>query len=137
MEYVVGVVLGVVVCVFALLTRFDRSRAFYPTVLTVIPTYYILFATMANSTEALIIESAVTSAFWALAVIGFRKNLWVVSAGLAGHGLFDFFVHGFIPNPGVPAFWPGFCGSIDVFLGAFLALLLIRGYRFEPPPSMS
>jgi len=38
MQYLIGVVLGVVVCVFALLTGFDRDRAFYPTVLAVIPT---------------------------------------------------------------------------------------------------
>jgi hypothetical protein len=75
----------------------------------------------------------VTSAFWVLAVAGFKKNLWLVAAGLAGHGVFDFFVHGFIPNPGVPAFWPGFCGSIDVFLGAFLAVLLLKRPGFAEP----
>jgi hypothetical protein len=125
MEYLIGVVLGVVVCVFALLTGFDRDRAFYPTVLAVIPTYYILFAAMGSSTQAVVIESTVTCAFWALAVVGFKKNLWLIAAGLAGHGVFDFFHHGVIQNPGVPAFWPGFCGSIDVFLGAFLAVLLM------------
>ena len=77
MEYLIGVVLGVVVCVFALLTGFDQDRAFYPTVLAVIPTYYILFAAMASSTQAVVIESAVTSAFWALAVVGFKKSLMV------------------------------------------------------------
>ena len=137
MEYLIGVVLGVVVCVFALLTGFDRDRAFYPTVLAVIPTYYILFAAMASSTQAVVIESTVTCAFWALAVVGFKKNLWLVAAGLAGHGVFDFFHHGVIQNPGVPAFWPGFCGSIDVFLGAFLAVLLIKRSGFVPPPSSS
>ena len=93
MEYLIGVLLGVVVCVFALVTGFDRDRAFYPTVLAVIPTYYILFAAMASSTQAVVIESTVTCAFWALAVVGFTKNLWLVAAGLAGHGVFDFFLH--------------------------------------------
>ena len=40
MEYLIGVVLGVVVSVFALQTGFDRDRAFYPTVLAVIPTRF-------------------------------------------------------------------------------------------------
>jgi hypothetical protein len=53
---------------------------------------------MASSTQAVVIESTVTSAFWALAVAGFKKNLWLVAAGLAGHGVFDFFIHGFIQN---------------------------------------
>jgi hypothetical protein len=80
MEYLIGVVLGVVVCVFALLTGFDRDRAFYPTVLAVIPTYYILFAAMGSSTQAVVIESTVTCAFWALAVVGFKKNLWLIGS---------------------------------------------------------
>lgn len=133
MEYSIGIVLGVVVCVFALLTRFDRDRVFYPTVLTVIPTYYILFAAMGGGAEALIAETTVTCAFWALAVVGFKKNLWWIAAGLAGHGVFDFVHSAVIANPGVPAFWPGFCGSIDVFLGAFLAVLLVKRTGFALP----
>ena len=103
--------------------------------LTVIPTYYILFAAMASSSQAVIVESTVTCAFWALAVVGFKKNLWLVAAGLAGHGVFDFFLHPFIQNPGVPAFWTGFCGSIDIFLGVFLAVLLMKRSGFASPLS--
>jgi len=105
--------------------------------LTVIPTYYILFAAMAGGAEAVVIETAVTCAFWALAVVGFKKNLWWIAAGLAGHGVFDFVHHAVIPNPGVPAFWPGFCGSIDIFLGAFLAVLLVQRTGFPVPPAKS
>ena len=130
MEYLIGVVLGAVVCVFALLAGFDRDRVFYPTLLTVIATYYILFAVMGSSTPAMIIESLVAGAFWVLAVVGFKRNLWVIAAGLAGHGVFDFFHHGFIQNPGVPVFWPGFCGSFDFLAGGFLAMLLMRRSGF-------
>jgi hypothetical protein len=41
MEYLIGVVLALVVCAFAMLAGFDRDRVFYPTLLTVIATYYI------------------------------------------------------------------------------------------------
>lgn len=133
MDFLTGIGLGVVVCVFALLTGFDRDRAFYPTVLAVIPTYYILFGAMAGSTGAVAIESLMTGAFWVLAVIGFKRNLWWIAAGLAGHGVFDFFHGGFIHNPGVPWFWPGFCGSIDIFLGAFLAALLWKRPGYAQP----
>src|SRR2546429_78612 len=63
MEYLIGVGLAVVVCTFAMLAGFDRDRVFYPTLLTVIATYYILFAVMGSSTPALAIESAVAGAF--------------------------------------------------------------------------
>jgi hypothetical protein len=62
--------------------------------------------------------------FIAAAVIGFRSSLWIVAVALAAHGIFDF-VHGkIIANPGVPDFWPAFCGAYDVVAGAYLAWLL-------------
>jgi hypothetical protein len=130
MEYLIGVGLAVVVCVFAMLTGFDRDRVFYPTMMTAIATYYILFAAMGSSTRALALESLIAGVFLALAVAGFKKNLWLVVAALAGHGVFDFFHHRFIQNPGVPVWWPGFCLGFDVLAGGFLAMLLMRRSGF-------
>src|SRR4051812_21074546 len=100
MEYPIGVGLALAVCAFAMLAGFDRDRVFYPTLLTVIATYYILFAVMGSDMPALAIESAVAGTFLALAVAGFKRNLWLVVTALAGHGVFDFFHHMFIQNPG-------------------------------------
>jgi hypothetical protein len=130
MEYLIGAVLALGVCVFAMLTGFDRDRVFYPTVVAVNSTYYILFAVMGNSTSALISESVIAAGFFAVAVAGFRKNLWLAVAGLAGHGVFDFLHHLLIQNPGLPVWWPGFCLSFDVLAGAFVAMLLARRSGF-------
>src|SRR5438067_6730166 len=130
MEYPIGVGLAVMVCTFAMLVGFDRDRVFYPTLVTVIATYYILFAVIGSSTPALALESVIAGAFLALAVAGFKKNLWLIVAALAGHGVFDFFHHRFIHNPGIPASWPGFCLSFDVLAGASLAMLLMRRSGF-------
>jgi hypothetical protein len=89
-----------------------------------------LFAAMGSSTRALALESLIAGAFLALAVAGFKKNLWLVVAALAGHGVFDFFHHRFIQNPGVPVWWPGFCLAFDVLAGGFLAMLLMRRSGF-------
>ncbi len=102
MEYLIGLGLAVVVCLFATLVGFDRDRVFYPTLVRVIATYYILFAVIGSSTPALALESLIAGAFLALAVAGFKKNLWLIVVALAGHGGFDFFHHLFIQNPGVP-----------------------------------
>src|SRR4051812_2053258 len=126
MEYLIGVVLAAVVCAFAMFAGFDRDRVFYPTMLIVVATYYILFAVMGNSTPALTMESLVAGIFLTLAVAGFKKNLWLIVAGLVGHGVFDFFHHLLIHNPGLPVWWPGFCLSFDIPAGGFLALLLMR-----------
>ena len=130
MEYLIGAGLAIAVCVFATLVGFDRDRVFYPTMVTVIATYYILFAVIANSTRVIVLESLIAGAFLALAVAGFKKSLWLIVAALAGHGVFDFFHHLVIRNPGVPAWWPGFCLSFDVLAGGFLAALLMRRSAF-------
>ena len=90
MEYLIGFVLAAVVCVFAMLARFDRDRVFYPTMVIVVATYYILFAVMASSIPALTIESLVASAFVILAVAGFKKNLWLVATALGRSRSFRF-----------------------------------------------
>ena len=61
----------------------------------------------------------------AVAILGFKRNLWLVAAALAGHGVFDFVHHLFIENPGVPRWWPGFCPAFDGIVSAWLALRLI------------
>ena len=129
MEYLIGAGLAVGVCAFATLVGFDRDRVFYPILAIVNATYYILFAVIGSSTPALVLESLIAVAFLAVAAAGFQKNLWLIVAALAGHGVFDFFHHLFIQNPGVPVWWPGFCGSFDVLAGGFLAMLLIRRLR--------
>ena len=78
MEYLIGVGLAVLVCAFAALVGFDRDRVFYPTVVIVNATYYILFAVMGSSIPALMVESLITCVFAALAVAGFKKNLWLI-----------------------------------------------------------
>jgi hypothetical protein len=100
----------------------------------VIALLYALFAMMAGSTHALLLESLPIALFVLAAVTGFKKRLRWVVAGLIGHGLFDF-VHGhFISNPGVPAWWPGFCLTYDVVAGGYLAFLLKRS-RVGAPSS--
>jgi hypothetical protein len=82
MEYLVGVILTLAVAAFAFVVGFDRERAFYPTVLIVIASYYALFAVMGASTRTLIIESIVAGVFVLFAVLGFKGNYWLVVAAL-------------------------------------------------------
>lgn len=124
MEYVIGSVLGVVIGVFATIVGLDRDRALYPTAMIVIASYYDLFAVMGGTTNALILESLVGTVFVLMAVIGFRRNLWLVAFAIIAHGVQDLFNPHIIENSGTPSFWPGFCSSIDVVLGMYLGWLL-------------
>jgi hypothetical protein len=124
MPYVIGIVLSAGVAVFARYVGFDRDRAFYPTVMIVIASYYVLFAAMSGSVRTVIIESVVMTLFAAAAVAGFKSSAWIVVVALAGHGVFDAAIHGHvIENAGVPA-W---CLAYDVGAAAGLAWLLRHG----------
>jgi hypothetical protein len=102
MEYLIGLILSLAVAGFTAVIGFDCERAFYPTVLIVIASYYVLFAVMGASRRTLVIEIIVACGFLLIAVLGFKTNFWFVVAALIGHGVFDFIHHFFIDNPGVP-----------------------------------
>jgi hypothetical protein len=124
MEYLIGVLLALAISIGASLIGLDRDKAFYPTCLIVIGFLYALFAIMGGSMHALWIELIPGAFFLLAAVVGFKRNLWIVATGLVAHGLFDF-VHGHvISNPGVPTWWPMFCFAYDVTAGVYLAWLL-------------
>jgi hypothetical protein len=126
MPLVIGITLALVVGLWATLVGFDRERSFYATVLTVVASYYALFAAMGGSTSALLVESLPIAGFVLLSVLGFKSSPWFLAGGLVAHGLFDF-VHGHvIANSGVPDWWPMFCGSYDVTAGAYLGVLIVR-----------
>lgn len=127
MALLVGTLLAITVAVFARVVGLDRDRAFYPTVMVVIAALYALFAVIGGSTPALLREMLGGAVFVAAAVYGFRSSLWIVAVALTAHGLFDVIHGGVIDNPGVPTFWPTFCGAYDVTAGAVLAWLLATG----------
>jgi hypothetical protein len=138
MPSVIGIVLSLGVAGCARYVGFDRDRAFYPTVMIVIASYYVLFAVMSGSIQTVVIESVVMTLFAAAAVAGFKSSAWIVVAALAGHGVFDA-VHGHvIENVGMPAWWPAWCLAYDVVAGAGHAWSLIYSpsascHRPSPP----
>jgi len=127
MALLIGIGAALAVGVFGSLTGLDRERAFYPTILVVVASYYILFAVMAGSHSALGPELVIFALFTAVAAWGFRRDLRLVIVGLVAHGVMDFFHGGLVSNPGVPVWWPAWCGAYDVAAPAYLAFLLWRG----------
>lgn len=126
MAYIVGFALAGLTFLFARIVGFDRDGAFYPVLLIVIASYYVLFAVMGGSANAIIIESVATTIFATVAVIGFRLSPWIVAAALAAHGVFDLNHGSLIANPGVPAWWPAFCLTFDISIAAGLSWLILQ-----------
>ena len=127
MAYYIGIFLALAAFLFARFTGLDRDRAFYPTVMIVIALIYGLFAVLGGDVTALLgWESVGIVGFILMAVLGFKFNLWLVVAALAGHGVFDLFHGHVIANAGVPVWWPSFCMTYDVTAAGGLAWLLLR-----------
>lgn len=120
MPVVIGVLSAVAIAALARFTRFDRDRSFYATVLVIIPTYYIVFAVMGGSSQALVWELAAAVAFSTVAIVGALHLPLLVGVGIVAHGLFDLVHYMMIQDAGVPDWWPGFCGSLDVVLGLWV-----------------
>ena len=126
MEYAIGAVLALVVGAGATAAGLDRDRAFYPTVLIVIASYYDLFAVLAGSAPVLGLETVALAVFAIAAIVGFRTSPWIVVGALASHAIFDVFHGGLIANPGVPAWWPAFCLTYDLAAAGYLAWRILR-----------
>lgn len=124
MPYVIGIVLSVGVALFARCVGFDRDRAFYPTVLIVIASTYLLFAAMSGSVHTVLVESIVMTGFAIAAVVGFKSSAWIIVAALAGHGVLDAFHGNVVENAGVPVWWPAFCLAYDLGAAGGLTWLL-------------
>ena len=127
MAFLIGIGTALAVGAFGTFTGLDRERAFYPTALVVIASYYILFAVMSGSLLALGPELLLFALFAAVAAWGFRRDLRLVIAGLVAHAVMDFFHGGIVSNPGVPSWWPAWCAAYDLAAPAYLAVLVWRG----------
>lgn len=125
MEYMVGLVLALALFAGSVAVGLTRDKAFFAIAMFAIATYYVLFAAMAGPLSIITRESTVALLFVVVAVIGFRRNQWLVAAAIAGHGAFDAVHHHVISNPGVPPWWPGFCGTFDIVFGACMGGLLL------------
>ncbi len=132
MEYALGMILALAAGGGAASSGFDRDRSFYPTVLIVIATYYVLFAAMSGIPQVMALETAVAVFFLATAIFAYRRSLWIVPAALLGHGLYDFGHFLLFKNPGAPPWWPAFCASADFTLAAIWSMLLRSRAKSQP-----
>lgn len=126
MSAMVGVCMALAICAGASLTGFGRERSFYPTVVMVIASYYVLFAFQAWAVAGLFWDALAIVVFSCLAIIGFKTTNWIVVVALVLHGVFDLFHRQLIVNAGVPLWWPVFCSTFDVVMAAYLAIQLLR-----------
>ena len=116
--------LALLLAIFAKITRFDQDKSFYPTVLIVIASYYILFALIYG--EGVITEVIVASIFLLAALVGALYIPIITGIGIIVHGGFDLIYPIIINNGGVPLWWPAFCAGVDIALGSWVIWLSLK-----------
>ena len=128
--FATGVITAVLIIGYFKKTKLQHSRLAYPLLLASFPVYYFVFAVYAGDTTAFINETGTGIIFIAislLAIYSKRKNAaLMVGAGCILHAAYDAYHDVFFINQGTPAWWPEFCGSIDLILGVYLIYLALN-----------
>ena len=127
-EALMGVAVGVLTIAAARAIR--GQRWLYSLGLLTLPSLYAFFALRVGE-RAVGIEEMVYGIPYVVAGLAFarvsvRRSAVVVGALWMLHGLYDLAHSRFIVNPGVPAWYPAFCFSVDVVVGAYLLWLSRR-----------
>jgi hypothetical protein len=121
-----GVVIGVLQAASPLAFFWLDSAAVYALGLALIAAIYIGFAVADGRPHVLVVETAVASAFVVVAAAGLTGTVWLIVAGLVGHGVKDLWQHrtGFVAGT---RWWPPFCATVDVVAAGLIAVAIAAG----------
>jgi hypothetical protein len=124
-----GVVLGVLQAASPLVFFWLDPATVYALELALIAAVYIGFAVADGRGRVLAVETVVASAFVVVAAVSVTASLWLMVAGLAGHGLKDLWQHRtrFVANT---RWWPPFCATVDFVAAALIAVAITADVAF-------
>ena len=127
-EALVGAAVGVLTIVSARIIH--GQRWLYAVGLLTLPSLYAFFALQAGEQAVGVREMVYGVPFIVVglvfAFVSARQSAVVVGAFWILHGLYDLTHSQFITNAGVPGWYPVFCFSVDVVIGAYLLWLSRR-----------
>ena len=128
LEAIIGAAVGVITIAIARAIR--GQRWLYSSGLLTLPSLYASFALRIGDAALGIRELVYGIPFFlaglVFAFVGARRSAMVVGAFWILHGLYDLTHDRFFANPGVPAWYPVFCFSVDAVVGAYLLWLSPR-----------
>ena len=101
----------------------ERSGA--AMLLAAVASFYPVFAVIAGDPLAILLHLAVFLTFSTLALRGFHQGLTLIAGGLIAHGFFDISV--MLVHITGPVWWPAFCASLDIVVGASILRLIQTG----------
>lgn len=127
-EALVGAAVGVLTIVSARIIR--GQRWLYAIGLLTLPSLYAFFALQAGEPAVGIKEMMYGIPFVVagllFALVSIRRSAVLVGAFWILHGVYDLIHSRLIANAGVPGWYPVWCFSVDVVIGAYLLWLSRR-----------
>lgn len=96
----------------------------YPLILSSFPMFYFAFSIYAGDMDVLTREIVFAIPIFVICILSAVKNLRfsgvLLGLGYLGHGVYDGLHESIFHNPGMPSWWPVFCGVIDVLVGIYI-----------------
>ena len=125
-----GLVFGVIQAAAPLGFWWLDPATVYGLSLTLIAAVYIGFAVADGRRTVIAVEAAIAAVFVVVAAAGVTGPVWLLAAGLAGHGVKDLWQHRrqFVANT---RWWPPFCLVVDWVAAAVLVVLIAAGVDFH------
>ena len=125
-----GLVFGVIQAAAPLGFWWLDPATVYGLSLTLIAAVYIGFAVADGRRTVIAVEAAIAAVFVVVAAAGVTGPVWLLAAGLAGHGVKDLWQHRrqFVANT---RWWPPFCLVVDWVAAAVLVVLIAGGVDFH------
>ena len=122
-----GAVLGVLQAASPLAFPWLDAPTVYALGLVLIAAVYIGFAVADGRRHVLAVEVAVASGFVLLAAAAVTGSLWLIVAGLIGHGSKDLWQHRTQFVRGT-RWWPPFCAAVDFVAAGLIAVAITAGF---------
>ena len=125
-----GVVVGIAQALSPLAFWWLDPSTVYALELALIASIYIGFAVADGRPKVIVAESTVASVFVVVAAVAVTGSVWLIVAGLVGHGLKDLWQHRrkFVSTT---RWWPPFCLVVDWIAAALIAVAIIAGVDLQ------
>ena len=121
-----GAVIGVANAALPFAFWWLTPATVYAMGLVFIAAVYVGFSVADGRPKVIAAESAVAAVFVLVAAAAVSGPAWLLVAGLAGHGVKDFWQHRTRFVTGT-RWWPPFCAAVDWVAAAILAVALAAG----------
>ena len=124
----IGVIVGIAFVFPAvyLVRKQKFDQWFWPITLATLPIYYMLFGLLVLDSQAILMELLYGLPYIATGLLVWRLKskvtVIIIAIAWLSHGFYDYYHDVLFINLGVFAWYPAFCGIVDIVVGSYLLI---------------